>query len=100
MADLKTGRLPVAEAIADLFDVAPLPDGFRIRWERHVADAFGNLGVEYLVEGPFPDGVEDGDQVGLMGSHTVEKGILVSITWQWLTHAGKPVGEESVVDLT
>lgn len=100
MADQLIARLPVAAPLAPLFETTPLPDGFRIRWERPVTDAFGNLGVELLVEGPFPDGIEDGDRVGLMASQNVVDGVLVSIGWQWLTHAGTPVGEETTVGLT
>lgn len=73
--------LPVTEMLKDYL---PLPDGFKTVWERkHRIDGCFYL----LIEGPFPDEIEDGDEIGAVyhvGTpiHTV----------QW-NLKGEPVGK-------
>jgi hypothetical protein len=88
---MTAARLPVAWDLAGAFEAAAKPDGFSVVWERVVTDELGNPGIEYLIEGPFPEEVEDGARVGLALS---QAGRILGLSWQWLDASGKPVGSE------
>ena len=92
---MKACRLPVAAEIASAFEAWPAPDGFSVVWERYIADDFGNPGVEYLITGPFPDPIADGDQVGLLCSV-----VGSDLALKWLDAKGAEVGDEMIVGLT
>ncbi len=85
---MKRARIMVAEArLPDFF----LPPRYRDVWATQ-PDHFGK--VEVVIDGPFPDAVEDGALISTLITQHVRDGSIIGFSWQWVTfETWAPLGD-------